>query len=281
MKIYDCFMLFNELDLLEIRLEELDPVVDYFVVVEATRTHQNRRKPLVLDPSDSRWANYAGKIRHVVLEKYESFWRCLIRNRRRPTAFDREQQQRDSITRGLFDADPDDLIIVSDIDEIPRREIVQEHSRGSGLRVCSMRGYGFFLNYQYADENFRWRGTAMQRFGDITSPHRVRFEAVQPAFDNERTVIIPDAGWHFSWLGGVDAVISKLEAFCHPKLNTPEIKNPDRIQSLIDQGRDIVDGRPVFKIVDIDSSFPRALQANPGRYAHLIRNPVAQAITRA
>ena len=110
-RVFDCFPFFNELDVLEIRLSELDALVDHFVIVEATHTHTGKPKPLYFAEHRQRYAQFSRKIIHVVVEDLplepSDHWV-------------REIYQREAIMRGLGDADPNDRIITSDCDEIPK-----------------------------------------------------------------------------------------------------------------------------------------------------------------
>ena len=137
MKIYDCFTFFNELDLLEIRLEELYAVVDKFVIVEADRTHSGKYKGFVLEKNKKRYSKWWDKIIYVKIKnsplprltwiynlflytknsflKYVSFNAGLGN-------WNLENFQRNAIIRGLTHAEDKDIIIVSDLDEIPSRK---------------------------------------------------------------------------------------------------------------------------------------------------------------
>src|SRR5215831_14334612 len=109
---YDCFPFFNELDILEIRLHELYRDVDTFVLVEAPWTHQGDPKPLFFEENKRRFKRFLPQIRHVVVPdqpKTDDPWV-------------RERYQRECIRLGLADVRSGDLVIVSDADEIVRRE---------------------------------------------------------------------------------------------------------------------------------------------------------------
>lgn len=95
--VYDCFPFFNELDLLELRLRELSPVVDKFVLVEATRTFQKKEKPLVFEENKNRFSSFLDKIEHIVVGKFPGFFYKF----RVPNAWDYENFQRDQISIGL------------------------------------------------------------------------------------------------------------------------------------------------------------------------------------
>src|SRR4051812_5983866 len=99
--IYDCFTFFNELDLLEIRLNELDPVVDKFVLVEATKTHQGKEKPLYFTMNKSRYEKFLPKIIHVVVDTYPDY--------EGQSAWLLEHHQRNMIMKGLEGCSPADV----------------------------------------------------------------------------------------------------------------------------------------------------------------------------
>ena len=127
-RIYDCFTFYNELDLLEIRLNELDPIVDHFVLCEAPVTFKGKPKPLLFKENRERFERFLPKIAHIVVDdmptgpdKKSVYWQ-------------RQTFQRNAIRRGLGDADADDFIILSDLDEIPRATAVESGSRVSSVK---------------------------------------------------------------------------------------------------------------------------------------------------
>ena len=116
MKIYDCFTFYNELDLLDLHLEELYDHVDYFVIVESTKTFQNNDKSLFLKLNWNRYIKYHDKIIHVVVDDSPGS----------ANAWDNETFQRNAIMRGLTNAADEDIIIIGDVDEIIRAEVVDQ-----------------------------------------------------------------------------------------------------------------------------------------------------------
>src|SRR5689334_5945992 len=112
--IYDCFIFFNELELLDIRLNILNEVVDKFVLVEATQTHQYKPKPLYYSDNKERFKAFHDKIIHLIVDELPPNPTNGPRN-----SWDMERFQRNCIARGLNDCKPDDVIIISDLDEIP------------------------------------------------------------------------------------------------------------------------------------------------------------------
>ena len=114
MKVYDCFTFFNELDLLEIRLNELYNSVDYFVIAEANMSHSGKPKDYVLEENWERFKPFQDKIRYLKIDDFPVTHNSWVR----------EKFQRDALSRGFTDMQSDDLIIISDLDEIPRAEII-------------------------------------------------------------------------------------------------------------------------------------------------------------
>jgi beta-1,4-mannosyl-glycoprotein beta-1,4-N-acetylglucosaminyltransferase len=117
MKIYDCFTFYNELDLLEIRLNELNDVVDKFVLVEAEKTHQNKDKELYFENNKIKFAPFLHKIIHIIVPK-----ELFVDN----DAWYNEKLQRNCILEGLKETNDDDFLIVSDLDEIPSSESIKQ-----------------------------------------------------------------------------------------------------------------------------------------------------------
>ncbi|MBV5330446.1 MAG: glycosyl transferase GT17 family protein, partial [Chlorobium sp.] len=115
--IFDTFIFFNEIELLDIRLNILNDCVDRFVLVEATKTFQGKHKPLFFEQSKHLFERYKDKIIHVVVDDLPV----------NAAPFDREYFQRDAILRGLDGCGSEDLIIISDLDEIPNPEVIPKY----------------------------------------------------------------------------------------------------------------------------------------------------------
>ncbi|MFN3875521.1 MAG: hypothetical protein ACK4L7_06380, partial [Flavobacteriales bacterium] len=154
--IIDCFTFFNELDLLEIRLRELDAVVDRFILVEATLTHQGRPKPLCYAQHADRFAQWHRKLTHVVVDRFPEA---------RGGAWALEQHQRNRIIDGLKGIAPTDQVMISDVDEIPRPEAVLRAARTRGYRIFRQRMFYYYLtcvnDTQQGGSGYRWNGTVM------------------------------------------------------------------------------------------------------------------------
>ncbi len=279
-KIYDCFTFFNEMDLLEIRLNELYPVVDYFVIVEATRTFQKKPKPLYFQENRKRYEAFKDKIIHVVVDQYPTFFSKF----RVPKTWDYENSQREHILKGLVGAAPEDRIIIGDVDEIPLATAVADGKNISKPcvfeqylcfyylnNVCAYYGHG---NVLLNREGFGfWRGSVMLSKKDIKTVKKARLLRDKVADDVK---IMPKSGWHFSFLGGTDHIIKKIESWSHAEFNNEKYKNRDYIESSIRSGKSIFDPDTRFNLYDVKTSglqFPEYLKNNLGKYQSLVLEP--------
>lgn len=271
-RLFDCFPFFNELDLLELRLRELNDVVDFFVICEARKTFTGNDKPLYFSDNMSRFSEFLPKIIHVVVENFAD---CK-------SSWDREEYQREQLRRGIGAGRPGDLIMLSDVDEIPKALIVDEIKRKSlnvsDVWCLELDWHAFYLNVRLKE-----------KWGRI-GPRIVRIESLN-TFWGLRGVYAPtqnkmrdlvrwikackrmrrlvhrhvarDAGWHFTWLGGVKSVAEKGSAHsAHSDL--PEGKKNEfwarqRINDFLG-----VDN--AFDIVAIDEKFPNFIRENPENF---------------
>jgi len=194
--IYDCFLFFNELDLLECRLRELENTPVMHVLAEAPLTFQGNPKPLYFAENQERFAPWKDRITHVILNDIQG-----------DTAWERESDQRRCLTRGLEDADPDDLILLGDVDEIPRASVVRKNM--GQLMVLEMQYRPFAVDWLHP---LPWYGTVTSRVKYVTDLEELR---------NMRKILMRtgNAGWHFSFLGGPAAIKEKAAAFSHDDLS--------------------------------------------------------------
>ena len=281
--IYDCVSFFNELDLLEIRLNELDSVVDRFVIVEAELTHNGDAKPLYFQNNKARFAKFADKIIHIIVTR-DDFKAAENGSTFQERAWMRENIQRNAIARGLKDAKPEDVVIVSDLDEMPRADYVAREAnqlkQGEVLGFV-LNAYNFFANLRNVSDPFWGNDPKMATIGTfrdetayITSPYNhfilnainigptaTRFRYIKP---NRR---IPNAGWHFSYLGGIKAAVAKVKAFNEMGLHSKKDLE-DYVKKRIARGQSLW-GSDHFMPEPIDSRFPAFMLANMDCFGYL------------
>ena len=244
---YDCFSFFNELDLLEIRLNVLSDVVDRFILVESTITHTGLPKPLFYELNKDRFASFASRIVHIVVSDFPKVPNGFSQ---RQKAWLIENVQRNAIMQGLMNADSDDVVLISDLDEIPNPEVVRKGPSGEGIFVLQQKAFSYFMNYR----NYTvpvWYGTRMMRYGSLVDPKcYANFKSCEyvvdcvndgPTPSKNRFVsdssIIRDGGWHYSYLGGAHAVAKKVLAIAHVEFRAG--RTEEYVQKCIDKGMDV------------------------------------------
>lgn len=253
-KIYDCFLFYNELELLEIRLNEMNDHVDKFVIVEACETFRGKPKPFYFAENKHLFEKFADKIIHVQLK--EPF--------KTDDPWVRERHQRSQAVLGLEGGHPEDIVFISDVDEIIRGSRIAEiaqliSSKKTEAVVCKQTMYKGYLNRALTEG---WPGpvcTTLKRM-KATSPaviRRIRNQSSKKLRKAQisKIEVMPNAGWHFTSMGGADRTVLKIESFSHAEQDTPEYKNKQRILEEIRQ----------FPLQPIDATFPQFVQENQKR----------------
>lgn len=268
--LYDCFIFFNELDLLEIRLNELDSVVDKFVIVEADKTFQNTKKGFVFEQNKDRYKKFSHKIIHIKLTKYPLF--LPIINPFSPWKL--EFYQRDSIVKGLVGCQPNDIVMISDVDEIPDPSVIKQYlDKGiNDIYGLKMDMFMYYLNNKLIfdggsnmckeeSKNGIWHCTAMLPYRLLKKkPYKIRKTIMRTKRKGEVYQIIPNAGWHFTYLGGAKKIIEKLESFSHTECNLKEYKDENKINDIIKSGKDLFGREMEFEVIDVCQNLPKYLQ---------------------
>lgn len=221
--IYDCVPFFNELEVLDIRLHELDPVVDFFVIVEATTTYQGNSKPLIFKENQERFTQFLPKIRYfgfnfptdLEAQCRTGLYAGDAEVHKPGSGLDmnwaRERYQHNYIMTGLTDCKEDDTILLCDLDEIPSADSVRAYKRHNGICTLNMLSFYYYLNHTVGD----WNGPAKILPYDLlikSTPSNIR-TMTAPALERS-------TGWHYAWMGGAERVLTKLKSFAHAEYNT-------------------------------------------------------------
>ena len=264
MKIDAC-LLFNELDLLELRLTELAGVVDRFVVVEATRTHKGTLKPLYYAENKARFAEWEDKIVHIVCPLADD-------GDGLPAIRRREMIQRNAIIQGIRDCADNDILLISDCDELPRSELIPSHIEDGVIATYLQKLYYFDFN-TYAPDRV-WPGTRVCRVADARalSPHVIRNGLGQPDRIYPQYMHIENGGWHYSYFGGAAAIQHKMTEFLHQELVTSANTTQAAIEQKVSEARDIWgrDGEQTFTIGPADD-LPYAVLRDLPKWSHHFR----------
>jgi predicted O-methyltransferase YrrM len=249
MAVYDCFSFFNELDLLELRLRELEDVVDWFVLAEAPVTHAGQAKPLYFAENKRAFRPWLDKIRHVVVEDMPMG----------PDPWLRENHQRNALARGLAGAGPTDGIIISDCDEIPSADAVRRWP-GDSRMLAQMFAY-YWINCLGGG----WSGSRILPYAEFTRhPNATAIRLTE-------FPLLERGGWHVSFAGGPDRIVQKLEAYAHQDVNQDRFKARDHLTRVSAAGADLF-GRAghQWHFEPLDQRFPAALLEDRIRFAHLV-----------
>lgn len=265
--IYDTFTFFKELDLLEIRLHELDGVVDKFVLVEADRTQSNQPKPFYYEENKERFKEYQDKIIAVKSYGTERFWN------------EGDQWCIDNATRDMVLTEvqyaPDDIVILDDSDQIPRASVIKNYVYTGPVRLAMIEAY-YYFNCLHFNGVAGWPSSQLWRYGDIPNrPSQIRTDqeiiGFMPGLVGNT---VPDAGWHFSYMGGIEAIKEKIRAGSHWKeCGTPEFLDDGHLSQALSSGSDLFNRTDYFNIttVPLDERFPRYLVENQDKFAKYIR----------
>lgn len=254
--IYDCFSFFDELMLLEIRLKELNPVVDRFVLVEATHTHSGQPKRLYYNEvkDNEVFAPFRDKIEHIVFEMEPNADRWV-----------NENAQRNAIVEGLSDTKPDDIIIVSDLDEIVSHKTVAFMTKAFGPTRLIMKFFYYYFNCRVLKND--WFFAAFCKFKDYQTAQLLRLGNN----NGYHKQVLINAGWHFSYLVSPEEIPKKLEAFAHAEFDTDSYKDLGWIRRCVKNGTDILN-RPDMKFAIEPLDAPECVMKNRDKYRNYIKS---------
>ena len=258
MAIYDCFQYFNEDHILDLRFNILDKYVDYFVISESTKTHQGDEKKLKFNINN--FTKYKNKIIYIVAEykKDKNFINHLGGESQI------EQHQRNSLFKGLKKANDNDLIILSDSDEIPDLEKLNEINPKKKFIAFSQMMFMYKLNLQNVNES-NWIGSRIALKKNISNMQKFRdmkFKNYPFWRIDKYNLQIIKGGWHFSFLHHTDEIIEKIKSYSHGEFNKPELIEKNLIDEKIRNNKDIFNRGYKLQKIKIDENFPKYIREN-------------------
>lgn len=264
--IIDCFPFFNELDLLEIRLNILYPVVDKFILVEASKTQSKIDKPFYFEENKERYSPFLDKIIHIKVEDYP-----------KKDGWAMENYQRNCIVHGLrkIDLKEDDIIGISDLDEIWSPELkdkFEEYFKQIKFFSVGMKYLVFYLNLETVDKG--WIGTIFAKAKDLIHYTPQNLRGIKDHVSH-----VEEAGWHFGYQGGKEKVYQKYLSCIEPldktKLPTKEIFFQEFDKRIKDEGTfiysDNISNESIkLKKINIEDNLPSYIISNKDKYKHMI-----------
>lgn len=290
-KVFDCFPFWKELDILEIRLNELNEIVDKFVIVESEWSHSGDKKPLYLRDNLQKFKKFRDKI--VLISDY--------RFKKTESPMQRENYQRNLINKGLkiSGARKQDLIILSDCDEIPRASVIRNLYLEPQNCILELDGYISYFNLFLQKWN-RGRVLLYKDFKGAQKTHRdyfiqnanemrrykfIPFLRINPFFASgwiDRNLgafvgfspkplpLIRNAGWHFTKMFPPETILESVYASSHTEFRS-DVKGLEDIIYKRSHNQVYYGSKEKGIIVKLDSSFPEFITKNQDRFKEFIK----------
>ena len=256
MKIYDCFMYFDEEMILDLRMNILDKYVDYFVIVESVYTHRGERRSLKFDLK--RYEKFKEKIIYLIYDKEpkgidivnDDDNESIKSTKYILNAIKRENGQRNFIETGLSKASEEDIIMVSDVDEIPN--LSKMDFKNISNKIYLFKQDMFYYKFNLQIPNFKWVGTKASKKKNLISPQWLRnikdrkypFYRLDTLFSQTKYTnikFINHGGWHFSNIKTASEIEYKLKSYLHHREFDLEPLSKSEIENIIKNKKAIYD----------------------------------------
>ena len=291
MKIFDCFMFYDEEMLLDVRLNILNKYIDKFIIVESTFTHSGKKRELVFDIKN--FQKFKDKIiYHVVDKKPQGLEEVNIydtdhikENKVIMNAVRFENGQRHAIGNLLKSADANDQIIISDLDEIPNLESVNFSQINS--KIILFRQKMFYYKFNLILENMIWCGSKSCKMKNFLFPQWLRevkdkkypLWRIDTIFSNKKynnVHFVENGGWHFTNIKTPEEIDKKLRSYMHhPEYDQSNI-GPKEIDKMIKERKPVYDlmanssevkdrSNTKLKVIDVNE-LPLFIRQNQDKY---------------
>ena len=286
MKIFDCFMYYDEEMILDLRLNYLNNYVDYFVIVESIYTHSGLRRKLLFDINN--FSKFKKKIIYIVLnEEPKNLDRIekkddenAINSKLILNAVKRENLQRDTIQNGLTLASQNDLIVISDVDEIPNLESLNLGNIDKKIILFNQKYYYYKFNLKL--NGIKWHGSKACLKKHLISPQWLRNvkDKIYPwwrfdvFFSNKKyknIKIINNGGWHFSNIKSASDIEKKMRTYLHHREYELNPLGEAKINEIIKEKKPIYNLKSDMKSNKFDLS-DRLISANINELPNYVQN---------
>lgn len=283
--VYDCIPFFNELDILKLRLHILNPIVDWFVIEESTVTFSGQPKELCFEKNKEMFQEFLPKIKYIVVDDSPA----------ELSTHERDKYQKNALIKGLKDAGDEDILILSDVDEIPNPKVLKqiiEKFEPDNIYHLAQRMFYCYLNMEEVSGNLlsitgefpgverrMWLGTKV--FAKRNIPKEGIIDLREASTTAPNAVRVEEGGWHFGYMGSrkeTDVsrrIGTKVVAAAHQEYNNQDTLAEARDRLIL--GQDIFGRKAKFGRVEIDNSYPEYLLEHLEEYRYLILPPVSRA----
>jgi beta-1,4-mannosyl-glycoprotein beta-1,4-N-acetylglucosaminyltransferase len=252
-KIIDCFIFYNEIELLSYRLNVLNDVVDYFVIIESTHTHVGTEKQLFFDDNKHLFSNFSEKIIHIIVDdfpyKYPNI-NCSMNDQ-----WKNENFQRNAISRGINIIDnlnDEDCIIISDLDEIPDPFTLKNIKNNDIIiTINTLQQDLYYYNLNTKFEN-KWNSVKILSY----LKYKELSLTCNEIRDYLNAEIILNGGWHLSYFGDPIFIKNKINNFIHQEYNNTHYTDISTIQDKIENSKDLYNRHiDIYKINIKDNNY--------------------------
>jgi len=270
MKLIDCFMYFDEDMLLDIRLNILDNHVDKFVIAEATKTHSGKEKNLNFDIK--KFSKFKNKIEYLVIDdlpvdvgKFKKDWAA---------SHIRDQFQRNALHRGYKNYDENDLIMISDLDEIPDPKKIKKFNIKNKYACFMQKNLHQKMNLLNTTiEN--WAGTKICQKKYLKSPQWLRNIKTKKKpfwkfYKPKQPQIIWNGGWHFNDLKKAEDLSKKFKSGAHQEENLEEFTSIEKINTRMKENKDLLGRNYKYEAIEINKDYPEYILNNKSKYKEWI-----------
>ena len=250
MKIIDCFIFYNELDLLTYRFNLLNDILYYFIIIESTHTFIGKEKNLVFNENKHLFENFSDKIIHIIVDDLP--YKHPNINIGNNDVWNNEFFQRNAISRGINcikDLSQTDVIIISDLDEIPDPRVLDKIKKGNiivDINILEMDFYYYNLNTRIP---YKWqlcKIISYKKYNELNiSCNDIR---------NTNCSKILNGGWHLSYFGDKYFIQNKIQNFSHQEVNIGEFTDLAKIEKRIQDKTDLFDRRCNIDIIKIEDN---------------------------
>lgn len=273
MAVIDVFSFNGELDVLEIRLNVLNDVVDQFIICESDETFTGLKKPLYFLENKERYAKFLPKIKHFKMASNDPILQREATNSpgvpKELHWWVREFTQKESMRYALTHLNDDDLVFIGDCDEIWNPELIQGQHIFKTKHKLEQTVYVYYLNNRSSEKHAMsdraWLGTFAAPYIYIKQDTLDNLRAYDQHRQRMLPATIPNAGWHFTNMGDAEFIKRKLNSYSHQEFNNPNVTDwiEDRIGANLDFiGRD-------FKFTIDELGLPDYVIQNKEKYKHL------------
>ena len=260
---YNCLPFYNELDLLEVRLHTMSKYVDKFIICEMDTTHSCKDKPFYLENSNERFKDFHSKIIHLKINSIRS-----------ENAWENENYQRDVMRKWLDEnCQDEDLVIVQDADEILSEDFMDKiyGLDLSSPHITELDFYRYYINAEIVGASTTWSSGPIVKYKFLKDNPQISLTGLRNLHPRLRALrnVINNCGWHFTFLGGAEAISEKIKAYAHQESNNSFTTNIERLTNALKNNQDACNpnGPPFRKIELTSEKFPQFILNNKSKFA--------------